>query len=141
MYSNTDGFNSTMMVGAALVPVDYRDAFFQDVRDHIEPLVRNSLFQLLAYQYKGEEADAYKANPRAEIPMLKEEAQLRGVSIDDMVLMVERNGAALKSAIKGLELLRVEFNLRYAGVSDDLERLQLRDEYIARVKEITKSLA
>lgn len=135
-----DSFNTSFMVGAYTPPTDYKAAFFQDVRDHIEPMVRNSLFQLLAYQYKGEEADAYNADPKADIPMLRREAELRKVSIKDMVAMVGRNGAALRSAIIELELLRIEYNLRYADVSEELERLQLRDEYISRVKAITEPL-
>jgi hypothetical protein len=135
-----DTFNTSAMVGSLQPAVDYKDAFFQDVREHIEPLVRNSLFQLLAYQYKGEEAEAYKEDPKANVPMLGREAELRGITIPDMVAMVERNGTALKSTIKELELVRIEYNLRYAKVKEELDRLQLRDEFIARVKAITEAL-
>lgn len=137
---NTDQMNEVFMTATLLPAVDYKDAFFQDLRDHIEPLVRNSLFQYLAYQYKGEEADKYNADPKADVPYLKAEADLRGIAVKDLVALVERNGLALKSAIKDLELLRIEFNLRYAKTKELLERVQLRDEFIPRIKTITESL-
>lgn len=135
------GIDVSLMDSTLIPAVDYKDAFFQDVREHIEPFVRNSLFQLLAYQYKGEEADLYKADQGANIPMIKREAELRGISIPDMVKMVERTGSALKSAIKDLELLRVEYNLRYSKIKEHQDKLELRDEFIVKVKAITGGLA
>lgn len=128
-----------MMVG--LPPqVDYKDAFFQDLKDSIEPVVRNSLFMYLAYLGKGEEAARYREDPKAEIPLIKEEAKLRGMPVPDLVTLIEGRGKALKDAISKLELLRVDFNLRYAKISDQQERLTLRDEFIPKMKALTTGL-
>lgn len=122
-----------------ILPVDYKGAFFQDLRD-IEGLVQNSLFLYVAYDIKGKEAALYTENPKADVPTLKKEAKLRGVSLEEMVIMVKDKGAAFTTAIAEMELLRVEFNLRYASTKTNLDRLQLRDEFLPRARKVMESV-
>ena len=135
---NSDPNSSTL---AALVSqVDIKDAFFMDLEEAIGPLVRKSLFLYVAYERKGAEAAKYKEDPKADVPTLKREAELRGITVKAMAEMVETKGQAFNKAISDIELLRVEFNLRYAEVKEYQERLYLRDEFMPRIREIMSAL-
>ena len=123
---------------ASMIPgVSPKDAFFQDLRDAVEPIVRGSLFMYLAYLAKGEEAVKYRLDSSANVPLLNREATLRGIPIFAMVDMVEGKGAAFKAVINELELLRIEFNLLYAKTEGEVERFQLRDEFLTRLKSMS----
>jgi len=122
----------------AYIPkVDYKDAFFQDLRAAVEPLVRNSLFSYLAYVGKAEEVAKYREDPKADVPYLKREAALRGTKLADLVQLVEEKGESFKASVNELELLRVEFNLRYSKTTNEEERLHLRDEFLGRLNGMT----
>lgn len=133
----TDSVDSSMLAASISIPrVDIKDAFFQDLEDHVGPLVRNSLFLYAAYLRKAIEVAKYREDPKADVPYLKREAELRKVPLKDMVAMVEAKGEAFNKALSEMELLRVEFNLRYAGLKEYQERLELRDEFIPRIGEV-----
>jgi hypothetical protein len=123
---------------ASIIPeVGYKDAFFQDLRDAVEPIVRGSLFMYLAYLAKGEEAAKYRLDSEADIPLLSREATLRGIPVSAMVEMVEQKGAAFKAVISDLELLRIQFNLLYANTEEEVERLQLREEFVTKLRSMS----
>jgi hypothetical protein len=120
--------------------VDYKDAFFQDLRHTVDPLVQNSLFLYVAYEIKAQEAAKFKADPKADVPFLKKEAELRGVKVAELASVVESKGVAFKDAVRKMELLRIEFNIRYEDAKEYLDKLHLRDEFIAKIKEISVPL-
>jgi len=136
---STNGPDPSMM---AVFPqaVDYKDAFFQDLKDTVDPLVQNSLFLYVAYEIKAQEAAKFKADPEADVPFLKKEAELRGLTVAGLALLVESKGVAFKDAVREMELLRIEFNIRYKGAREHLDKLHLRDEFIAKIKDISAPL-
>lgn len=142
MYNNMDlsNTNAGLMVGSLLPVVDYKEAFFQDLKDSVEPLVRNSIFLYLAYEAKAVEAAKYREDPKADVPFLKREAELRGVPLKDLVTSVEEKGVAFKNAISEMELLRIDYNLRYSNITEHQERLYLRDEFISKIRETMGAL-
>jgi hypothetical protein len=120
--------------------LDYKDIFFQDMDKAVQQLVQNSLFLYAAYEIKLAEVEKYLADPKAEVPFLKEEAALRGAKLEDMVTLVKGKGAAFKAAIRKMELLRIEFNTRYSKVTTTLDRLALRDEFSPKVRAVMEAL-
>ena len=116
------------------------DSFFQELREISEAFVRRSLMQYIAYELKTKDSEAYIADPAANIPFLKREAQLRGLTLDEMVQSVSQRKEVLHSIVREYELLRVEFNLRYKDSMDYAEKLALRDELLAKAKKLVESV-
>lgn len=140
MYTQDPISASMMMSYSMLTPVDYQDVFFQDLRDSTEFLVRNSLFLYVAYEIKAVEAAKFRQDPKAEVPFLAREAEIRKMEIPALVELVEKKALAFRAVIREMELLRIEFNMTYAELKDLAERVKLRDEYLEKVQKVTESL-
>lgn len=131
-----------MMLEAGKITLqpDYQDAFFQDLRATTEPLVRDSLFLYVAYEIKAVEAVKYKLDPKADVPFLVREAKLRGMELPALVEVVEKKATTFKALIREMELLRIEFSIKYADAKELADKMKLRDEYLVKIKTVTASL-
>ena len=115
------------------------EVFFQDMKV-IESLVKDSLLVYTAYQLKEEDALKYLNDTKVELPLLKKEASLRGVSMKVLAELVVKKAQAFKNAVKVAELLRTEFNIIYPTLTTYKDKLNLRDRLLAEFKEITDAL-
>jgi hypothetical protein len=137
---NPNEFNPQMISSDMMKQVDYQDAFFRDLKDSTEPLVRDSLFLYVAYEIKAAEAAKYKLDPKADVPFLVREAKLRGMELPALVDLVEKKATAFKALICEMELLRIEFSIKYADAKELADKMKLRDEYLVKIKTVSDSL-
>lgn len=119
---------------------DTSKEFFNELRTATESLVQNSLFLYVAYKLKAVEALAFKEDPTNPHPFLVTEAKLRGISVADLVKVVESKAEQLETTIREVELLRIEFNLRSSKLESYESKLALRDELIAKLRSILSKI-
>lgn len=105
------------------------EVFFQDINAALG-LVKNNLLIYTAYELKEADVKKYMEDPKADVPSLKKEAELRGVTIKDLAASITEKAEKFRAVVRGAELLRIEFNQLFPKAKTHEDKMALRDRLL-----------
>lgn len=88
------------------------------------------------YIEKVKEAEAIAADENASAPLLTAEADIRGMSKEDLALMVLAKRDETKDNLIKLELIRTEFNLAIQAAKTEEDKESALTTYRAKAVEL-----